>query len=77
MGDRPSSEIIDIAQDLLRRYPGILCYLKWTCPGCGDRVTANNPNSFATQGYLHEDCGYVYKGDQFGLMIVQVLSAQA
>ena len=39
-------------------------FFKWTCGGCGERVTSNEPNTFTTT-CLHEEkadgsrCGYV------------------
>lgn len=35
---------------------GALVLQKWTCAGCKQRVTANNPNHWTAQG-LCENCG--------------------
>jgi hypothetical protein len=37
---------------------GGVVFFKWTCAGCGDRVTATTPNTF-THFSKHEDCGHV------------------
>lgn len=55
---------------------GAICYIKWTCPKCGERVLSEDPNVFCDRGYLHSEkqdgseCGFVYFGDQFGLAVV-------
>lgn len=36
---------------------GSTVYYKWTCQGCGERVTCDIPNSLYTS-FLHVDCGY-------------------
>ena len=55
----PLEEIADAAEHILRTYPrGTAIYQKWTCAGCGDRVTGNNPNEIHEQGH-HEDCGHI------------------
>lgn len=52
-------------------HKGATVYQKWTCDSCGERVTANNPNSFTTLG-LHEDCGHVtdIKAKGCGYMLI-------
>lgn len=54
--DRPFDECCVEAKKLADL--GAYVFQKWTCDGCGERVTANNPNNFTTRG-LHEDCGYI------------------
>lgn len=53
--DFPLSEIIPAVDKLVAE--GWDVYQKWTCEGCGDRVTATNPNTITTHGY-HDDCGH-------------------
>ena len=36
--------------------PGSVIYFKWTCSSCGERATANQPNSLYTR-FRHDDCG--------------------
>jgi hypothetical protein len=38
--------------------PGSAFFQKWTCAGCGERVTGCEPNRLFTGG-KHEDCGHV------------------
>jgi len=49
---------------------GWLCFIKWTCDKCGERVTCNTPNAFFTEGYTHEECGHTSYPKKFGLMII-------
>lgn len=37
---------------------GARVFQKWTCDGCGDRVTASKPNAFYKYA-MHEDCGHI------------------
>jgi hypothetical protein len=48
----------------LRANPGSAFYQKWTCGGCGERVTGSTPNKLFTLGHHEEKadgspCGYV------------------
>lgn len=49
-------------------------YVKWTCPQCGERAAANEPNTFNDGGYIHEEkldgspCGVLYHGPVYGLL---------
>jgi len=51
-------------EQILRENPGAAFYQKWTCGGCGERVTGNVPNKLFIEGH-HEEradgspCGYV------------------
>lgn len=60
--DYPISIIMDSMQK--RADEGALTYFKWTCGGCGERVTANDPNTVLTKA-KHEEkgdgtpCGYI------------------
>lgn len=73
-GDLPIAELLPVMDRLLGQ--GADCYLKWDCPRCGERVTANDPNTFHTRGYAHEEkrdgspCGGVYDGTRFGFIAV-------
>lgn len=52
-------ECAEAAEKILAEAPpGSAFFQKWTCAGCGDRVTGATPNRFFTRG-LHEDCGHV------------------
>lgn len=54
--DYPLQEICDGANDVLEDSKGTArVYFKWTCQGCGERVTANKPNVFYTSA-AHDDC---------------------
>lgn len=68
-GDKPIEEIMAMMKQWRDTHPGAQCYLKWTCPGCGDRVTATEPNIYCVQGYRHDECGTVYHGHLFGLLV--------
>ena len=66
-------EMLPKIDELIRS--GVLVYLKWTCPKCGERVTANEPNTYRTQGYQHEErldgiiCGEWYYGTKFNYLV--------
>lgn len=55
--DYPVEEVLKNIERLAAE--GALCYVKWTCQGCGARCTANEPNTFHKGGYRHEECGYL------------------
>lgn len=71
--DHPSRTAIRMMDEVAGK--GGKAWIKWTCPKCGERVTANEPNTFHTRGYAHEakrdgsPCGAVYTGDMFGLLV--------
>lgn len=54
--DYPLKECIEAADKIVAR--GGTVYQKWTCSGCGGRITANNPNTFTVTGHC-EDCGHI------------------
>jgi hypothetical protein len=73
-GDRP---IRDLIPEIERHVElGRVVLLKWVCPACGERVTSNDPNSYCTQGYVHEEkkdgtpCGQLYTGELFGYLLM-------
>lgn len=75
--DVPLEEIIKLVEKVLSRDPTALCFVKWTCPQCGERVDSSQPNVICTSGYVHEDCGYHYKGELYGLMVIRGLNEEA
>lgn len=72
-GDRLIDDMLPEINQLIQA--GAQVYLKWTCPGCGERVMANEPNCFYEMGFRHTDpnCGHVYMGRRFGYLVVAVL----
>lgn len=56
MADHPILECEETAKRIIAR--GGTVYQKWSCGGCGSRITANNPNTFTIKGHC-EDCGHV------------------
>jgi hypothetical protein len=55
----PLAECIAAVQQILRTSPpGTAIYQKWTCIGCGERVTGNTPNELFELGH-HQDCGRI------------------
>lgn len=54
--DFPFDEVCKTADELAKR--GGLCYQKWTCGGCGQRLTAGTPNYFTKKGHC-EHCGFI------------------
>jgi len=69
--DLPQEEITDMMNDVIGK--GFTCYIKWTCENCGERATSNTPNTFFTEGYIHEDCGHTTYPTKFGLVVTKCL----
>lgn len=38
---------------------GFLCFVKYTCDGCGARNTSDEPNTFCTKGYVCQSCQHL------------------
>lgn len=68
--DQPLESILAQIKETMRLNPGAQCYIKWTCPKCGERATADEPNQVYMMGYTHEDCGGFYNGWNYGLMVI-------
>lgn len=84
-GDLPMPVAAERIADVLK-LPNATVYIKWTCPRCGDRVSANDPVPRREDGrvefrpgYLHEEredgtwCGCLYpthENSLFGIMII-------
>lgn len=72
--DLTAEELIERMDEVIRSNPGAKTFVKWTCPACGERVTATEYNTFRTGGYKHEErrdgqvCGYLYTGPLWGFM---------
>lgn len=51
---------LDVIKASMQRHvdAGAVTFFKWTCIGCGDRVTANQSNVVLTKA-KHEDCGVI------------------
>lgn len=56
---------------------GLICYVKWTCQGCGERVTCTTHNALFIEGYEHTEkkdgspCGFVSYPEKFGLLVMK------
>ena len=83
MADIDISEIQRKTDALLAANPTVKVYLKWTCPTCGERVTATEPNSYCLRGYYHEEkddgssCGALYTGTKFGMLLLFAVGGKA
>lgn len=73
-GDQPFDIILDKMEHVARH--GGQAYVKWTCPGCGERCIADEANSIHLGGYLHEECGEMYLGDVFGLTVILAIGGE-
>lgn len=69
--DLPLGQIAKMMENILEDNPHALCYVKWTCPACGERVTSTEANTIRTGGMIHDElsCGYHYTGDLYGLFV--------
>jgi hypothetical protein len=72
--DKPITDMMDEINKWIEK--GAEVYMKWTCPGCGERVASETANVHHTRGYRHgekangEFCGELYTGALFGYMLV-------
>jgi predicted RNA-binding Zn-ribbon protein involved in translation (DUF1610 family) len=55
--DFPLEECARTLERVLAHHPGSAFYQKWTCGGCGTRVTATTMNKLALVGHC-DDCGF-------------------
>lgn len=75
VNDIHRDDLIRRANKLLAEKPRALVFIKWTCPGCGERVTADNPNT-PCLGNRHTEkadgspCGVTHYGEYLGMMVV-------
>jgi hypothetical protein len=53
--DYPLKECVEACEKIVAE--GGTVYQKWTCDGCGGRITGNNPNTFTLKGHC-EDCDF-------------------
>lgn len=73
-GDRDIEEMLEEIDQLVQA--DHLVFLKWTCPGCGERCVADEPNKFCSRGYLHTEkadgtpCNTWYHGRMFGYLLI-------
>lgn len=60
---------------------GGIAWVKWTCPGCGERCVADLPFQIVLSGYVHttkkdgSPCGVHYTGGLYGVRAEFILSA--
>lgn len=72
--DRPIAELLPEIDGFIAR--GATVYIKWTCPKCGERVIADEPNVYNALGYRHTErqdgtpCDGLYLGTVFGLAVI-------
>lgn len=66
--DLKQEEIIELMKETIKRKG--LCFVKYTCGRCRERVTCSTPNAFFTEGYIHEDCGFTSFPTEFGLSVM-------
>lgn len=73
-GDREITDLLPEIEALIDQ--GATIYLKWTCPACGERCVADEPNKYHVRGYLHTErddgtsCGTWYHGTRFGYLLI-------
>lgn len=70
--DYPIDLIAESMQKQIAR--GATTYQKWTCAGCGERVTANEPDTVYRTA-KHEDCGHVTDIEARGCNFLFILRA--
>ena len=68
MADYPVIEVLANMEAQAKK--GHLCYVKYTCEGCGSRQTSAEANTWHSEGYICEECKTLTKpkGINFLLM---------
>ena len=72
--DYPFTEVCLAVEDLANI--GCLCFQKWTCGGCGQRISSSNPNFFTMSGRC-EDCGHITNIVKAGCNYAVIAEGQA
>lgn len=67
-GDLPRSELMREAQRALNANPGAILHFKYTCGGCGERRTLEEPNMLRDSGEC--SCGYDTPITEGGFMLI-------
>jgi hypothetical protein len=76
-GDLEIDELLRQLDQLIAK--GATVFVKWTCPSCGDRCVADEPNQFHPEGYTHTTrdtgapCGTLYVGPKWGIRAIYLL----
>jgi hypothetical protein len=82
--DQPFDVTLQRMEELIQR--GAVVFVKWTCPGCGERCMSDVPNSICATGYYHTEkhdgtrCGTPYTGGEhgmYGLVAIMPLAGSA
>ena len=71
----PIEECADAIHDILEQNPDAKVFQKWTCEGCGRRVTGCEVNKLARIGHC-DDCGHNTDIDAHGCNYMVVQAAQ-
>lgn len=70
--DLPREELMKLADETLKRYPGAVIHFKFTCSYCGARCTLTDPNVLYESGQCYS-CGHDTTITQGGFMIMTQL----
>jgi len=68
-GDVSKEEVLESMK--MWKALGFICFIKWTCEKCGERIACETPNTFFEQGYIHRDCGYTSFPKGYGLVVMK------
>lgn len=74
--DHPFAEVVAQVEHLRRTRPGVLCYQKFTCAGCGNRLGIEEPYRFYTQGTCDE-CDAITNIEKQGCNYILVMTVEA
>ena len=66
--DLPRQELMELASETLKNYPGAVIHFKFTCPQCGQRCTLEEPNTLYENGICFQ-CGANSPIERGGFMI--------
>ncbi len=66
--DLPRDELMQAADDALKRYPGAEIHFKFTCEHCGERCSLSDPNVLYESGEC-SNCGQLTPITQGGFSL--------
>lgn len=68
MNNFPVAEVLANMERMAR--DGALCYVKYTCVGCGSRQTSDEANTWRQDGYVCSECNHLTKPTEINFMMV-------
>lgn len=73
--DLPRRELMVLADETLKKYPGAVVHFKFTCGYCGARCTLSDPNVLYETGQCY-NCGHDTTITQGGFMVMTKITGE-